>query len=74
MNQMRCLNETGDTKVIWDPENKDEVDAAKAQFKTLKAKGFQAYEVKKGGEKGKPMSEFDSEAAMIIMIPKIAGG
>ena len=45
MNQMRCLNETGDTKVIWDPENKDEVDAAKAQFKTLKGKGFQAYSV-----------------------------
>jgi len=74
MNQMCCLNETGDTKVIWDPENKDEVDAAKAQFKTLKGKGFQAYSVKKGGEKNKSMDDFDPEAAMIIMVPKIAGG
>lgn len=74
MGELRCLNETGDTKMIWDPDNRDEVDVAKDQFNALKKKGFQAYSVKKGGEKNKPIDSFDPEAGMIIMVPKIVGG
>lgn len=74
MGEMRTLNESGDTKVIWDPSNDDEVDAAKSQFNALKKKGFTAYSVKKGGEKNKAITEFDPEAGMIIMVPKIVGG
>ena len=74
MGEMRCLNETGDTKMVWDPENSDEVDAAKDQFNKLKKKGFTAYSVKKGGEKNKPIDSFDADAGMIIMVPKIVGG
>jgi hypothetical protein len=74
MGELRTLNETGDTKVIWDPTNDDEVDAAKAQFNVLKKKGFTAYSVKKGGEKNKAITEFDPDAGMIIMVPKIQGG
>jgi hypothetical protein len=74
MGELRTLNETGDTKVIWDPDNSDEVNAAKAQFETLKKKKFTAYSVKKGGEKNKQISEFDPDAGMIIMVPQIVGG
>jgi hypothetical protein len=74
MGELRTLNETGDTKVIWDPANEDEVDAAKSQFNGLKKKGFTAYSVKKGGEKNKAITEFDPDAGMIIMVPKIVGG
>lgn len=74
MGELRELNETGDTKVIWDPDNRDEVDAAKCQFNTLKSKGFTAYSVNKDGEKNKAITEFDPKASKIIMVPKIAGG
>ena len=74
MGELRVLNEEGDTKVIWDPENSDEVSAAREQFNTLKKKGFTAYSVKKGGDKGKALDSFDPDSGMIIMVPKIVGG
>jgi len=74
MGEMRILDETGDSKLIWDSENKDEVDAAKAQFNSLKKKGFTAYNVKKDGKAGTVMREFDPDAGKIIMTPAKAGG
>jgi len=73
-NEMRIMGTLGDTKVIWDTENEDEVEAAEDQFDALKEKGFKAYAVKKDGKPGKEIKKFDSEAGMIIMVPKIAGG
>lgn len=74
MGEIRCLNETGDTKMTWDPNVRDEVDVAKDQFEKLKKKGYQAYSVKKGGEKNQAIDKFDPDAGMIIMVPKIQGG
>ena len=74
MGEMRCLNETGDTKMVWDPENEDEVEAAKDQFNKLRKKGFTAYSVKKGGDKNKAIDKFDADSGMIIMVPQIVGG
>jgi len=45
MGELRILGKEGDTKVIWDPDNKDEVKAAREQFDTLKAKKFLAFRV-----------------------------
>lgn len=73
-NVMSILDMTGDTKVIWDPKNPDEVDAARQQFNTLKAKGFLAFSVKKDGEKGVRIKEFDPEAEKIIMSPQPIAG
>lgn len=64
----------GDTKLIWDGGNQDEVDAARETFKRLKGKGYAAYAVKKDGEKGKVVTEFDPEAEKIIMAPAVVGG
>lgn len=74
MGEMSILNASGDTKVIWDPKNEDEVEAAEAQFDTLMDKGFTAYKVKKDGKKGKVIKEFDPKAGKIIMVPVVAGG
>jgi hypothetical protein len=74
MGEMRCMDKTGDTKVIWDPKNDDEVDAAEDQFNSLIDKGFTAYSVKKNGEKGKVIKEFDPDAGKIIMVPVVRGG
>jgi len=74
MGTMRYLSNKGDAKVMWDPTNADEVDAAKAQFDTLKKKGFTAFLVGKDGSKGKKMSKFSKTAGRIIMVPKLVGG
>jgi len=64
----------GDLKLIWDPENEDEVELAQKQFDEAKEKGFLAFKVKKDGETGKQIKKFDPDAEKIIMTPPIAGG
>ena len=74
MGELAVLDNTGDTKVLWDTKNQDEIDAAEEQFDTLIDKGFTAYSVKKDGEKNKKITKFDPNAGKIIMVPKIIGG
>ncbi len=74
MGELRYLDSNGDQKVQWDPKNEDQTDIAKMTFDKLKAKGYQAYSVKKDGSKNKVISKFSSKAGMLIMVPGIAGG
>lgn len=74
MSELRVMDRTGDTKLIWDAGNQDEVDAAKATFERLKGKRYLAYAVKKNGEKGTVIQEFDPDAEKIIMAPQMVGG
>jgi hypothetical protein len=73
-NEMCTLDATGDTKLIWSPDAPDEVDAARATFNTLKKKGYLAYRVRPGGDKGEAMGEFDPRAEKVILIPPLVGG
>lgn len=72
--EMAVLDETGDTKLIWDEDNQDEVDAAKDMFDKLKKKGYLAYSVNKKGDKGEVLSKFDASVERIIMAPPMQGG
>lgn len=74
MGEMRILDESGDTKKIWDPDNEDEVKDAKRSFEDLIKKGFRAFLVDKKGEKGGAMQEFDPNAGKMILIPRMQGG
>ena len=74
MGEMKWLSYKGDTKLIWDADNADEVKNARQTFKDLIKKGFQAFRTKKDGSKGKQMADFDEFAEHIILVPKIAGG
>jgi len=75
MGEMSILNKEGDTKVIWDPENDDECDAAEEQFKSLKRKGFTAFEVGMRGKKtSRVVDKFDPDLGKLIMVPKLEGG
>jgi hypothetical protein len=74
MSEIAQLGREGDTKVIWDPNNAAEVDNARNTYNNLKTKGFAAFSVKKNGEKGSQITEFDSEAEKIIMVPPMRGG
>jgi len=71
---MAILDSTGDTKVMWNPRDKDEVDAAKTTFEKLLAKGFRAFRVNAKGEPGERIDKFDKKAEKIIMVPQLAGG
>jgi len=74
MGQLRAMGYAGDIKVIWDPEKPDEVDVARRTFDELKEKGYNAYSVKRRGDKGEVVRKFDPEAEKIIMAPPMAGG
>lgn len=71
---LHVMDRTGDTKVMWSPDNPDEVQAARDTFDSLKAKGYLAYTVKKDGEKGEVIRKFDKTAGRIIMAPQLVGG
>lgn len=71
---LHVLDHTGDTRTIWNPENQDEVDAAKATFAKLKKKNYLAYTVNEKGDKGEVIREFDPTAGRIIMSPQLVGG
>jgi len=74
MGELRVLDRTGDTKLIWDTDKQDEVDAAEAMFNKLTKKGYLAYTVKKGGKKGEQVKKFDPELEKIILSPVVVGG
>lgn len=72
---LRCIDETGDTKVIWDRSKPVEVEAARETFNSLKKKGYLAYEVTgKDGTKGSVITEFNPDAERLIMAPRMVGG
>lgn len=72
--ELAVMGSEGDVKTIWDSENEHETEAAKKQFQDLKKKGYLAFRVKKGGEKGELMTEWDESAQSIIMSPPVRGG
>lgn len=74
MSELIILDQTGDTKVIWDKNNRDEVDNARDTYKKMKDKGYMAYSVKEDGEKKKIIHEFDPEAEKLILTPPLRGG
>ena len=75
MGEFRIMDkDAGDLKVIWDPNNANETEAAEEQFDNLIAKNFSAFKVDKKGETGKKITKFDPDAGKIIMVPQITGG
>lgn len=74
MGQLAILDATGDTKIIWDPNNTDEVENARRSFTDLRAKGYLAYKVTPDGSKGEVIREFDPDAEKIILAPPLRGG
>lgn len=75
MGELAIMDRTGDTKVIWNPENTDETETARETFRKLRAKGYLAYTVDpKDGSKATQMIEFDPNAGKVILAPAPRGG
>jgi hypothetical protein len=75
MGQMAVMGSSGDTKVVWDKDNADEVATARATFDGLTKKGFTAWSVTgEDGRKGEQIRRFDPEAERVILTPRMAGG
>jgi hypothetical protein len=74
MGELRILCTEGDQKVVWDPNNKDQVEVARMTFDKLKEKNYKAYSVDKKGEPLKEIKKFKPSAGSLIMTPAIAGG
>lgn len=68
------LDGSGDTKTTWNPNNADEVAAAKELFDNLKAKRYRFYRAGDNGETGDEMTKFDPRAARYIAVGPIAAG
>lgn len=64
----------GDTKIIWDPDNKDEVKNAKRTFENLLKKGFTAFSVKRDGSRDTLVTDFDEDLEKLILVPRLVGG
>ena len=73
---MEIMGQEGDTKIIWDKSNPDEVENARRTFNELVGqKKFIAYRVEgKKGEKGEIIREFDPDAERLILSPPMVGG
>lgn len=72
---LRCMDpQEGDVKIIWDPDNKDEVAHARDTFDKFSKKGLVGYSVKKDGEKAEVVKKFDPDMEALIMAPPLAGG
>lgn len=72
---MHTLDHTGDTRIMWDKRNPDEVAAARRAFTDLIAKGYAAFRATgKKGEQGAQIRRFDPDAERIILVKQLVGG
>ena len=73
--EMAVMDRTGDTKIMWDPENPDEVANARRTFEDLvHTKKMLAFSVKKSGKQGEQVKQFDPQAERLILTPALQGG
>ena len=73
--QLAIMDPTGDTKIMWDPDDEVSAAIAEAAFEAAQKKGYMAYAVEGNGDSGEVITKFDAEEGrMIIMKPPMAGG
>ena len=73
---LHITDASGDTRIMWDPTQKDEKKAAKAAFDEALRRGMLAYMVDPtSGEKtGSVIREFPDTAGKVIMVRQLQGG
>ena len=64
---MRILDDNGDSRILWNRNNVDEVQEAKDKFEEYKKKGYKAYVCRRDGSKGSKVDTFDVLMEELIM-------
>jgi len=72
--EMAVLDQSGDMKINWDPDNADEVAVARKTFDDLKKKGFAAFKITGEDGRGEQVRTFDPQVRRLVMVPQVAGG
>jgi hypothetical protein len=73
-NQLKIMDQTGHLNFTWDAEKDDEIEEARKAFDEYRRKGYSAFRVRKGGERGPRIDSFDPDAEQMIMAPQLQGG
>lgn len=74
-NTIAILGKEGDLQTTWNPDNANEVAAAKTVFTQLTRSGHAAFRTDRSGKKtGEQIHEFDPNARTILLIPAMQGG
>jgi hypothetical protein len=71
---MAIMGACGDTKIIWDKNNQDEVDNARRTFDDLLSKSYLAFSVKNDSSEGEQIKVFDPNIERMILSPQMKGG
>lgn len=72
--EMIVMSPEGDTKHQWDMTNPDEAKLAAEMFALYKSCNYAIFEVKGRGKKGEPVTIFDPDIGIMLMVPMMAGG
>jgi hypothetical protein len=72
--QIRLMNETGDTAVLWDRAVPEQVDEARKVFTEARSQGLAAYSTNATTKQSEVIREFDPDATMVVLIPQLQGG
>lgn len=72
---MAVMGTAGDTKIIWNKDNPDEVENARRTFNDLLSKNYLAFKVRDSDSKeGEQIREFDPNIGRMILSPQMRGG
>jgi hypothetical protein len=67
---MRVLDESGDSRVVWDRRETSQVKEAGRKFYEMLKKGYKAYVARSDGSRGSRLEDFDALLEEIIMVPE----
>lgn len=76
MGKLRIIDPVlGDEHITWDPNNAEEVQAAKDKFDSLTKAGHKVYKVTQSpSREGEAVSEFDANTGEYLVAPPMSGG
>lgn len=76
MGTLTILDDKGDTKLTWEPNDPDSVKEAKKRFDDLKKQGYSAFAVETETKEvqGRRIDKFESDMGEVLMVPQRRGG
>lgn len=71
MGKLTILNDSGDVTVEWEPEDAESVEQARKEWAALAEAGFEFFQPKKGGGRGRRVKNFNGELGWVIAAPGV---